>query len=101
MKAIEERTVTCRVTKITKGTRGDRYYASQRFPPRNALTKSLVHKKFTTAVAKLGPLSEQHKLLGFPKNVDYTNTLNGFVQDLTYAAVDYQVRIASPITQTI
>ena len=42
-------------------------------------------------VSKLEPLSEQHRLLRFLKNADHANTLNGFVQDLANAVVDYQV----------
>ena len=45
---------------------------------------------------KLGPLSEQHGIMRFLKNVDHANTLNGFVQDLAYAVVDYQVRVIGP-----
>ena len=41
---------------------------------------------------KLKPLSEQHGLAKFLKNVDHADTLGGFVQDLSYAITDYQVR---------
>lgn len=43
-------------------------------------------------ISKLEPLSEQHALLGFLRNVDNAKTLNGFVQDLANAITDYQVR---------
>ena len=46
---------------------------------------------------KLEPLGEQHGLMKFFKNVDNANILNGFVQDLTYAVTDYQVRDADSI----
>ena len=42
-------------------------------------------------MARLGQLSEQHWFWKFLDNVDNTDTLNGFVQDLAYAIADYQV----------
>jgi len=46
--------------------------------------------------AKLEPLSEQHVLLKFLRNVDNAKTLNGFVQELANAITDYQVRRTGP-----
>ena len=40
---------------------------------------------------KLEPLSEQHALLKFLRNVDNAKTLTGFVQELADAVIDYQV----------
>ena len=59
------------------------------------LIPSAVHRKLARIIAKLGPLSEQHKLLKFLNNVDHANTLNGFIQDLANAVADYQVCAAS------
>jgi len=44
--------------------------------------------------AKLEPLSEQHALLKFLRNVENAKTLNGFVQELANAITGYQVRAA-------
>ena len=43
-------------------------------------------------MAKLRPLSEQHGVVKFLKNVDHAKILNGFVRDLASAVTDYQVR---------
>ena len=51
----------------------------------------MVYRKLVRIVTKLGPLSEQHGLLGFLNNVDHAKTLNGFTQDLVYAITNYQV----------
>ena len=59
------------------------------------LTALIIGRKLAGVIAKLGPLSEQHGLLRFLKNVDHANTLNGFVQDLTYAVTDYQVCVVN------
>ena len=40
---------------------------------------------------KLEPLSEQNGLLKFLRNEDHAGLLNGFVQDITQAVMDYQV----------
>ena len=40
---------------------------------------------------KLEPLSEEHALLRFLRNVDHAKTLAGFVQELANAITDYQV----------
>ena len=40
---------------------------------------------------KLEPLSEQGGLLRFLRNEDHAGLLNGFVQDITRALMDYQV----------
>jgi hypothetical protein len=52
-------------------------------------------------IAKLEPLSEQHGIMRFLKNVDYANTLSGFVQELGYAITDYQVLVMNPASRTI
>lgn len=54
-------------------------------------TSFIICRKLVRIIVKLGPLSEQHGLLKFLRNVDQANVLNGFVQDLTYALSDYQV----------
>jgi len=46
--------------------------------------------------AKLEPLSEQHALLKFLRNIENARTLNGFVKELADAITDYQVRSAGP-----
>lgn len=48
-------------------------------------------RKLEGVIAKLEPLSEQHRLVGFLRNVDNTKALTGFVQDLADAVTDYQV----------
>ena len=48
-------------------------------------------RKLEGIMARLGQLSEQHWFWKFLDNVDNTDTLNGFVQDLAYAIADYQV----------
>ena len=53
-------------------------------------------RKLEGVIAKLEPLSEQHALLKFLRNVDDTKTLVGFVQELVDAVADYQVCVASP-----
>lgn len=57
-----------------------------------------VRRKLARTIENLEPLSKEHGLLKFLKNADRLNSLNGFVQDLSYAITDYQVRIASPTT---
>ena len=51
-------------------------------------------RKLERVMAKLEPLSDQHGLVQFLRNVDNTKTLTGFVQELADAITDYQVRIA-------
>ena len=51
----------------------------------------VVHRKLVRIIAELKPLSEQHVILKFLKNVDHSKILNDFVQDLAYAVTDYQV----------
>ena len=53
-------------------------------------------RKLEGVVAKLEPLSDQHGLVGFLRNVDNAKKLTGFVQELSNAITDYQVRAASP-----
>ena len=47
-------------------------------------------------IVKLEPLSEQHALLKFLRNVGDAKTLVGFVQELADGIADYQVCIACP-----
>jgi hypothetical protein len=54
-------------------------------------------RKLEGVIAKLEPLSDQHALLGFLRNVDNAKTLTGFVQELADAVTDYQVRAAGSI----
>ena len=57
-------------------------------------TLSFTHpilRKLDGVVAKLEPLSEQHVLLKFVRNVDNAKTLGGFVQELADAITHYQV----------
>ena len=76
--------------------------ALRRFVPQHSETPShssltsLFDRKLAGIIVKLGPLSEQHGLLRFLKNVDHANSLNGFVQELAYAVTDYQVCVMSP-----
>ena len=58
-------------------------------------------RKLVGILAKLKPLSEQHGLAKFLKNADHANILNGFVQDLSYAITDYQVRDAHSAARVI
>ena len=44
---------------------------------------------------RLEPLSEQHALLKFLRNVDNAKILTGFAQELANAITDYQVRLLS------
>ena len=53
-------------------------------------------RKLEGVVVKLEPLSDQHVLVRFLRNVDNAKTLTGFVQELADAITDYQVRAASP-----
>jgi len=48
-------------------------------------------RKLKGVIAKLEPLSEQHALLRFLRNVDHAKTLMGFTQELVNAVKDYQV----------
>jgi hypothetical protein len=61
----------------------------------------IICRTLSGIVAKLGPLSDQHGLLKFLNNVDHTNTLNGFVQDLANAVTDYQVCGTNSMARTI
>jgi hypothetical protein len=53
-------------------------------------------RKLESIIAKLEPLSEQHGLVMFLRNVNNAKTLAGFVQELTDAITDYQVRVSGP-----
>lgn len=48
-------------------------------------------RKLEGVIAKLEPLSDQHALVWFLRNVDNAKTLTGFVQELANAIMDYQV----------
>ena len=72
--------------------------ALRRFVPQHREIPSHCSPTFVARrkiVIKLGPLLEQHGLVRFLKNVDHANTLNGFIQDLAYAVVDYQVCVTN------
>jgi hypothetical protein len=47
-------------------------------------------------IAKLEPLSEQHALVKFIRNIDNAKILSGFVQELANAVEHYQVCAPSP-----
>ena len=49
-------------------------------------------RKLDGVIVKLEPLSEEHVLLGFLRNVDNAKSLTGFIQELSDAITDYQVR---------
>ena len=53
-------------------------------------------RKLEGVLEKLEPLSDKHAIARFLTNVDDAKTLSGFVQELTNAITDYQVRVASP-----
>jgi len=48
-------------------------------------------RKLEGVIVKLKPLSEQHALLKFLRNVDNTKALIGFAQELADTITDYQV----------
>ena len=48
-------------------------------------------RKLDGVIAKLEPLSDQHVLIKFLRNVNNAKTLIGFVQELSDAVTDYQV----------
>ena len=48
-------------------------------------------RKLEGVVAKLEPLSDQHRLIKFLRNIDNAKMLTGFVQELADAVTDYQV----------
>ena len=48
-------------------------------------------RKLEGAIAKLEPLSDQHAIVGFLRNVDNAKMLTGLVQELANAITDYQV----------
>ena len=48
-------------------------------------------RKLDGVITKLEPLSDQHALVRFLRNVDNAKTLTGFVQELADAITDYQV----------
>jgi len=53
-------------------------------------------RKLEGIIERLEPLSEQHVLLKFLRNVENAKTLNGFVQELADAIMEYQVRAVGP-----
>ena len=48
-------------------------------------------RKLDGIIMKLEPLSEEHALLKFLRNVDNAKTLSGFVEELAAAITYYQV----------
>ena len=56
----------------------------------NLLTSPTL-RRLDGVIAKLEPLSEEHALLKFLRNVDNAKTLSGFVQELADAITYYQV----------
>ena len=50
-----------------------------------------VCRRLMDILGKLEPLSEQNGLLKFLRNEDHAGLLNGFVQDIVQAVMDYQV----------
>ena len=48
-------------------------------------------RKLDVVIAKLEPLAEEHVFLKFLRNVDNTKIMNGLVEELANAIVDYQV----------
>ena len=54
-------------------------------------------RKLDGVITKLKPLSKEHVLLGFLRNDNNTKSLAGFVQELSDAIMDYQVRASSPV----
>jgi hypothetical protein len=53
-------------------------------------------RKLDGVIAKLEPLSEQHGLVKFLRNIDNAKALTGFVQELANAVEHYQVCAPSP-----
>ena len=64
-------------------------------------TSSVIRRKLAGIIAKLRPLSEQHGLVKLLKNVDHSNILKSFVQDLGYAVSDYQVSAAGSTSRAV
>ena len=58
------------------------------------LNQLVLCRTLSGIIVKLEPLSNKRGLEEFLNNVDHANTLNGFVQDLANAVMDYQVRCA-------
>ena len=48
-------------------------------------------RKLDGVIVRLEPLSEQHALVGFLRNVENAKALTGFVQELANTITDYQV----------
>ena len=51
-------------------------------------------RKLEAVLMKLEPLSDQHAIAGFLRNIDDAKRLTGFIQELANAIMDYQVRAA-------
>jgi hypothetical protein len=60
-----------------------------------------IRRKLAGIIVKLEPLSEQHGIAKFLKNVEHANVLNGLVQDLAYAVTDYQVWDPDSIAEAV
>ena len=78
-----------------------REYALPQEIPSRFQTPFVIHRRLAGIIAELGPLSEQHGLANFLKNVDYANILTGFVLDLSHAVSDYQVSANTSISRDI
>ena len=61
------------------------------YPYELMLTCSSSLRKLEVVLMKLEPLSDQHAVVGFLRNVDDAKSLTGFVQELANAVMDYQV----------
>ncbi|KAF9785208.1 hypothetical protein BJ322DRAFT_817690 [Thelephora terrestris] len=59
--------------------------------------RDALRKKLTCVITKLGPLSEQGDIKKFLNNADNAKTLNGIVQDLATAVIDYQTSLQQDI----
>ena len=96
---------TLSVTKMAKKGHGERPLGGLYPPLRRALAHRLIvlsaRRKLAGIIVKLRPLSEQHGIVKFFKNVDHAQVLNGFVQDLAYAVTDYQARDADSIAGAV
>ena len=96
---------TLSTTKTGKRRRGERLSGGLYCPIQETLVyllaASVIHSKLAGIVAALKPLSEQNGIVKFLNNDDYTNTLNGFVQDLACAVTDYQAWAADSIAGVV
>ena len=64
------------------------------------LTYKFTHpslRRLEGVITKLEPLSGQHAVVGFLRNIDNAKALTGFVQELADAVTDYQVRASGSV----